>query len=223
MFASYLLARDQGIDRLERLRGPTEQRGAGGYTLCIACNERTGKLYAPSYGYWARQAAKVLVSTPTAPTVHIPFDIYPLRVVKQIACMFLCANSPSFQSRQPDLVRFVQNQHATAFPNHLRIYAYCTTSDRSRQAGVTSMLAPDKNGRMGTYVFSEISFRPFGYIMTIDCEPSDRRLLDISFFGTYSYNHKATLTLPLAWLPIYSPFPGDFRPRDQVVREAGDR
>jgi hypothetical protein len=214
-----LLGSHDDLSHLDRLKGPIQQRGAGAFTLCVNCNQRTGKLYAPSYGYWVRQAARALVQSSFAPSVAISFDVFPLRVLKQIACMFLSANSPRFQDVQTDLVRFVINQHALGFPSHLRIYAYCTTSDRSRQAGVTGVLNME-GGALRHHVFSEISFPPFGYLLTIDSDPIDSRLVDISQFGTFPYDQRATLTIPLRRLTVFTPFPGDFRSREEVHREA---
>jgi hypothetical protein len=71
-----------------------------------------------------------------------------------------------------------------------------------------------------SHVYSEISFPPFGYILTEDSPPPDRRLVDISFFAQYGYNDWVDISLRLPVLPIYSWLPGDFRSRDEVLATA---
>src|SRR5262249_16000508 len=153
-----------------------------------------------------------------------PFHLFPLRVFKQIVCMFFSANGPGFRTTNQELVRFALNREHKYIDPKIRIFAYYTMSDRSRQAGVTGILefAESSMGITRSHVFSEISFPPFGYILTEDSPPPDRRLVDISFFAQYGFDDWVDISLRLPVLPIYSWLPGDFRSRDEVLAAAAE-
>jgi hypothetical protein len=183
---------------LDNLRGRLSQRGAGGYTLCkrFAC-----------------QAARILIFTRARATLYYPYHIYPLRVLKQIICMFFSANGPSFQSKYPDLVRFVLNKEQKYLQPDLQIYAFLSESDRSRQTGIAAIANLDNKVR----TISEITFPPIGFVMALSSERPDDRLIDISFFARYPYNKWTDVSLNLPALPIYTYLPGDYRSREQVL------
>ncbi|MGB9647454.1 MAG: hypothetical protein WCB44_20365, partial [Stellaceae bacterium] len=92
----------------DNLRGRYQQRGAGASTLCVKCNSDTGHWYGTAYADWAAQAMRILLGTSGRPSLEYPFRLFPLRVLKQVVCMFFSINSPLFHTRQPDLVRFVR-------------------------------------------------------------------------------------------------------------------
>ncbi len=68
---------------------------------------------------------------------------------------------------------------------------------------------------------SEITFPPFGYVMTTGTNLPDERLVEITHFARYSYNDFTVLTLRLPVLPTYIAIPGDYRSKDEVFRDAG--
>ena len=69
---------------------------------------------------------------------------------------------------------------------------------------------------------SEIAFPPMGYLMTIDSDPPDPRLIDISLFGKYQFSDRRSISLKLPVLPVYTFVPGDYRNRDTAEREAAE-
>lgn len=114
----------------------------------------------------------ILQKTERQPTLYYVFHIFPLRVIKQIVCMFFSANSPHFCDKQPNLVKFVLERGRKYLDPKIRIYTFYTTSSYLRQTGVSGILRLGK----GTYVISEITFPPFGYIMSLDSKLHDFRL-----------------------------------------------
>lgn len=209
------LLKAEDLDDLVKLKGPQSQKGAGGYTLCASCNNDTGAWYGNAFVDWAYQALHIIEYASTAPSLYYTYHIFPLRILKQIICMFFSANPPTFRQVQSDLVRFILNRQQKYLSPKIKFYAYISTSDRSRQSGVTGSLSIEE-GR-GTRVFSEISFPPLGYVMCIESDPPDDRLVDITFFAQYSYNEWNDVALNLPVLPVYTWVPGDFRSRDEVV------
>lgn len=212
------------LDDLRILSGKQSQRGKGGYTLCERCNNLTGHWYGSNYAAWAFQGAAYLVRSNGMLQLAYPYHLLPLRVIKQIVCMFFSINSPRFREAHPALERFVLNKEAKYLPPNIQIYAGYLLSDRSRAAGITGSLQLDESsGVSHLRTYSEISFRPFSYILSIKSPPPEHPLLDISFFAQYGYDDFTTLQLPIPVLSVYTPFPGDFRSREAVLRESGGR
>jgi hypothetical protein len=78
---------------LESPSGEKQQRGAGQHTLCEKCNSDTGHWYGAAFADWAHQGMRIVSGTKGLILIY-PFNIYPLRVIKQVLCMFLSAADP---------------------------------------------------------------------------------------------------------------------------------
>lgn len=211
-----LIALDS-LDDVDSIRGPTQQRGAGAYTLCSWCNNTTGAWYGRAYVDWAYQGLTAVSHARNAPSLYFVFRVFPLRVIKQILCMFFSANPPSFQAKQTDTVRLLLNRWQKHLHPSVRLYGALNWSDRARQSAITGRAHFD-TGK--TYVYSEIAFRPFTYVLTLDSPPPDDRLVDLSHFATYAYNDWCDVALRLPILSVYTFFPGDFRDRAEAASEA---
>jgi hypothetical protein len=134
-------------------RGRYQQKGAGAYTLCESCNSDTGSWYGTAYADWAAQAMRILIGTRARPTLEYPFRLSPLRVLKQIVCMFFSLNQALFYTKHPDLIRLVLNKELKDLPDHIYIYAFYTLSDRSRTAPITGVF----KGSGPIHIFSEVT------------------------------------------------------------------
>lgn len=206
------------------VRGRYDQKGAGGFTLCERCNNGTGKWYVPSYVEWARQGMQYLMNRPSGYSLALPFKIVPLSVIKQIVCMFASACGPSFCQTNSYLRKFVLDRECNGLPPAIRIYCYFLDpkSSMARQSGVTGILDSLKGGA-NTYTFSEIAFRPFGYLMTFDSLPIDRHLQDITHFAESNPKQSRQMHLSLPIREINTPFPGDFRSREEIDNLFSDK
>lgn len=205
----------EGMDEITG--GVKQQRGAGAHTLCPKCNSDTGAWYGNAYADWAFQGLKIAHYAQAAPSLVHTFHIFPLRIMKMIICMFFSANHDEWSEAWPDLVRFVLNPQQKHINPKIRIYAYFNLSARSRQSAVIGSFA---FGSSGTHnIFSEISFPPWGYVLSLSSPPPDKRLIDISEFARYSYNDWKHINLRFPVLPVYSYIPGDFRTREQVIEQ----
>jgi hypothetical protein len=67
---------------------------------------------------------------------------------------------------------------------------------------------------------SEIAFPPLGYLLTVDSDPPDRRLTEITHFSRYSYDDFKVVELNPPVLPTVMPFPGDYRTAEEVAEQA---
>jgi hypothetical protein len=70
-------------------------------------------------------------------------------------------------------------------------------------------------------VLSEITYPPFGYVMTLDSPPPDDRLFEITHFARYDYNDFVVMPLQLPVLPTYVAIPGDYREKKEIYQQAG--
>lgn len=141
------------------------------------------------------------------------YDIYPLRVIKQIVTMFFSVNHATFQKVQPELVNFVLDRDRRHLPSKFRLYTYYNGVGRMRHIGVVyAFNFGEPHGRL----FSEITFRPFGYVLTIDTEPPARGLCDITHFSRYPYNVQESLPIKAPVLPTYLNLPGDYRSKKEI-------
>jgi hypothetical protein len=215
----------RGITDLDSLSGKVHQKGAGGYTLCERCNNQTGHWYGSAFVEWAYQGMQIVQGTKCAPSLIYNFHIFPLRIIKQVVCMFFSANSPHFRDSHLELVKFVLDRDARYLPSYARVYAFYTLGDRSRSAGVTGLLkgVNEFGGSIKSFTFSEVTFPPFGFLMTLESPTPDDRLLDISEFSHFAYSDWRTVSMKLPIMPIYTPYPSDYRSREQVRNDAAKK
>ena len=197
----------------ENLQTIIQQKGLGRYTLCNKCNNNTGAWYVRDYVDWVYQAAIILLHTSGKPTLFYQFRIFPLRVIKQIICMFFSANGPNFRDEHPGLVKFVLDKNENNLDPQIRIGCYYNPSQVSRQTGIAGVW---RNFSRKIHVISEISHFPFGYIMFIDTEMHSYGVQDISFFTRFRWNDWKELSLRIPGYDIYTWYPGDFRSRADI-------
>ncbi len=126
--------------------------------------------------------------------------------------MFFSCNPPEFQRAHTELVKFVLDREQKYLNPEIRIYAFYCVSEYSRSSAVSGRgtLRGDIN------TFSETTFPPFGYVLSLDSPTIDKRLVDITHFSTYTYNEFKDITLRLPVLPVYTYIPGDYRTKDEI-------
>lgn len=200
----------------ERARKKVQQRGKGAYTLCGKCNSTTGHWYGSAFADWASQALRILHLKLDSPQILIPFYIFPLRVIKQVLCMFASHTDGLAYRSYPSLRRFLLNPYSYGLDPDLRIFMYLNPGRLFRSLGITAA------GNLQTHttrLLSETSFPPFGYVLTIQSPPPDKRLLDITHFAFYPYQDWRQIWLRIPFLPVHTPFPGDYRTLEQVLRD----
>jgi len=119
--------------------------------------------------------------------------------------------------KHPDLRSFVLDPRKEHMESNICVYAFLNKSGRMRSTGIASKINTEVHK---TYLISELTSVPFGYLMTIGSDLPDKRLIDISFFAKYNINDWKEFWFRFPVLPIYSFIPADYRPKDQVLKEA---
>ena len=91
----------------------------------------------------------------------------------------------------------------------------------SLSVGPTGILTVFGSTRSKVRLLSEVTFPPFGFVMTLgNTPPPDPRFLDISGFTAFEYRDwRAGITMRLPLMPIYTGFPGDYRTREQTLAD----
>jgi hypothetical protein len=204
----------------EILNGPIEQRGMGAQTLCVRCNSITGHWYGGNFVDWCYQGMDILIRSNGNPSLFYLNYLFPLRILKQIVTMFFSLNADGFQDNNQELVRFVLNRDMKYLPPKYRFFVYYNIEGRIRSSGIVAALNLRSNGSKDPSVFSELTYPPFGYVMTLDSEPTDARLVEITYFSRYDYNAFCVSELKLPVLPTHTVIPGDYRNKEQIYREA---
>ena len=200
--------------------GKQQQGGIGRYTLCSDCNSFTGREYGAPYVSWCMQGMEVLHRTASNPFIDMPFHIFPLRVLKQIVSMFLSVNGIGWRNANMDLVEFVYLPKRKYLSRKYSVYAFYSVSAIQRQSGTAIRFCTNERfENLGMDAFSEITFPPFGYVMTVDNDAHDSRLVDISYFANRAENELRMEYLKLPVLPIFTSYPGDYRTKEEIEED----
>lgn len=196
-----------------------KQRGVGEYTLCGKCNSNTGHWYGSAFVDFVVQGYREQAKTNVDDKIkEIYFQqIYPLRIIKQIATMFFSINSPNFSDAQQSLRDLVLSRDRRGIDaSRCRIYIYYLHNPvLLRRVGVAAML---NTATARSRIISELCAPPFGYVLELDPKEIDSQMCDITYFANeFGYDicaKRIALRIPI--LTINTPFPIDFRSRRQV-------
>ncbi len=193
-----------------------KQGGIGFYSLCERCNNETGSWYGHAFVSWAWQAMSILQKTKGQPSLYYPTFFYPLRTIKQIVTMFFSVNPDSFREVEPELVKFVKNKETRFLSKKYRLFCYYNIQGNKRYIGYSVLAQIDINS---ISKLSEITFPPFGFVLTIDSKPPDKRLTEITHFADYKYDEWTDHYQRFATLPTYLPdIPGDYRTKEEIKK-----
>ena len=155
----------------------------------------------------------ILQATGGNPSLIYMNYLFPLSIVKHIITMFFSVNSNTFRKFHPELVSFILNKQERNLSPKYRIYVYYNLSSLMRFHGA-HVSGDIFKGKLRT--FSEITYPPFGYVMTFNSEPPDERLFDITHFAKYEYGKFVVLNLRLPVMEINTPYPGDYRSKKEI-------
>jgi len=133
--------------------------------------------------------------------------------MKQLISLFLSVNDINVRDAHPDLVRYVMNKYAVGIPRGFKIYVYYTLSHILR---FSPFIGYANIGEHTAHVFSEITYPPYGYVLTSNTAPPGKNLCDITHFARYRYGELADLEMPPVVKEVNTFIPGDYRSTEQV-------
>lgn len=192
------------------------QGGIGFYSLCEKCNNDTGSWYGSDFVKWAWQGMSILQKAKGRPSLFYPTFFFPLRTIKQIVTMFFSVNPDVFRIAESELVKFVKDKETRFLSKKYRVFCYYNIEGRNRYISY-SVLADFNTNNISR--LSEITFPPFGFVLTIDSGPPDRRLTEITHFANYRYNDWTDHYQRFTTLPTFLPnLPGDYRTKSEIKK-----
>lgn len=214
----------------EMTGGRLERRGAGGYTLCADCNNKTGSWYGTELRRAAKSAVRILRQMPLdeldaklEPTwASVAFRQgatrpHPLRLIKQILAMLLVTSPPELSTTHPELAAFVLDREATGLPGRFQFYLALYAGPLARSTGVAHRL-DIANGRTDTLV--EVAFPPYAYVMTIDSVDQEAiETANITSAVDVGYHQTADLEMDMLVGFGHTPYPADYRTKAMVDRD----
>jgi hypothetical protein len=211
-----------GLGPDDIVKGPIHQGGIGEYTLCGKCNNDTGSWYGGKFVDWCYQGMEILVKSGDNPTLIYINHLYPLAIIKQIVTMFFSVNTETFCVANPELVRFVLDKERKYLPPKYRFFVYYNTTGRFRYSGIVgqAQIDPQSGSLSRPNLMSEITFPPYGYLMTIDSPPPDNRLIEVTHFAGNDYADYREMTMKLPVLPTHTVYPGDYRTKEEIIQQA---
>lgn len=209
--------RDQMPWDMTRLHSRESQKGKGGYYLCQACNNNTGRWYATEYVKFVNGIVACIRSLKEGYTgVHFESctPVYPLRVFKQIMVMMLDVNPHGLND--DNLVQYLLNKDERGFDKKkYQVYAYLYDGPVERLNG----LMFNWNIKTGTIITtSEVASWPIGFTLYID--PPDGYKAEgcnITNMADYGYDDQAKLLFYLPRLEGNTPISADFRSKSEII------
>lgn len=188
-----------------------EQGGLGQYCFCEDCNGFLGSKYVRTYKEFAKLAMNIIQSNDKN-IKGFKFDISDinlLKFLKQITSMFIGCNNHSFTEVYPELLKFVKDESLIELPNRFRFYMYLNNEGQTRNGQI---LFTNLHGTV-----CEFTFKPFGFVLSIDNPNRINELSEITNFKYYDKIKKVgKLPIILNKYPTYYPFPLDFRTKNEL-------
>jgi hypothetical protein len=179
-------------------------KGLGAYTLCQSCNNLTGDWYARDFVSFAQQGMAIISTMEPQPFIVGQYKFKPLNVIKQILTMFMSADKSGYLQSISDLTDFILNKESNLFPNTFKVFLYSNISVQKRMMGYSVVYDPVQ----GVQKWSEINFKPFGYLLSENSSSAHEDMLDITPFGQFRYDEEITMKMTTRYLNVTSPFIG---------------
>ena len=189
------------------------QGGFHKYTLCERCNNLTGGWYGGAFVDFGKKGAEYLENGYSG-KMTLAFDIYPLRIIKQVVVMMLAINPPDFRQKYPELEKFVLSKQTKYLSKENQFYCYYKFGKIARYMGSQRIVDVFKGE---THLVSEIAHWPFGYVMT---DKDVNELCDISFFSKFQYNERRIITLDIPFKETNNPYPINFKSEIEIQKDA---
>lgn len=201
--------------------GPIAQKGAGGYVLCGECNNRTGR-YGREYQPWAADGMRLLQGLDRI-AIRPPYvgvvgsDVYPGRFVRQALTMLVAVSGNTHTSASNPEIAPILLEGRRALPGDLRIFMSLYQGPGVRHLGVTA--AMDLR-RREPQVLMEVAYPPFAFVGLVSGEPTPELGAEITGWTEVGIDTSANVQLSLQVASGHTPFPADYRPLEQIEREA---
>lgn len=218
--ATEILGRDKLPWDIEGIKAIEQQRGRGGYTLCVSCNSFTGHEYAKEYVHMVQLATDGNHSRYIHDGVGVEIaldEVYPLRFAKQVLAMFASTNGSGFFDAQPELRKLVLDKEAKGIDeSKFALYMYYVLEGLGRNTGIAAW----GDLAQGTsFCASEMTAPPFGFVLELNPQRDKHGMWGVeitSMFNDFSYGDKTSIVLLMPKFEQNTPLPCDFRTKEEI-------
>nr|MBI1231531.1 hypothetical protein [Cytophagales bacterium] len=194
-------------------KGQILQGGIGYYSLCRECNSFLGQNYVRAYERWIESGVQVMTNFNVDYFKYIALKQEPLRILKQILSMFIGMNDDWYSQAYPDLIAFVRDPKSNYLPERYRVFAYLNNEGQYRYIKHCVVSTPT----LGIINLSELTFPPFGYVLTFDFNHNIHSFANITYFKNYKLGEVIDIDISIFKLPTILPFsPLDYRTKDKI-------
>lgn len=178
-------------------------------TICTKCNQRTGGSYGGAFKDFAFQfRSSGVFDDESAQRAWISLkEIQPLRVLKQLAAMFLAAQVELEPARWEAIQRFVRARDAKLPADSLRFYLYRNASTLGRVTSLAGMGFLFQRPPWEPLLASEISWPPLGVVYATEAHPHMEGMKDITDWGQYSFKARASFGFSVPRLRVETNWP----------------
>jgi hypothetical protein len=195
-------------------KGIIKQGGTGNYSLCGDCNSFLGRTYVNSYTAWVYSGIQLLNSNLESPFSFVLHNIEPLKILKEILSMFISIEDEDFYKNDKELCDFVRNPTSNNLPEKYQLYIHLFNEGKIFYFPFSVV----GNFKTGSIIpCSEITFPPFGYVLTINFKGEIDRLINITSFKDFPFESKANVKFENMYkLPRLLSIPLDFRTKEEI-------
>lgn len=190
---------------------PIERREGDGFvvkTICGKCNQRTGGSYGSAFKEFVLQfrASGVLDAEASRTWVSLR-DIQPLRVLKQIAAMFLASQVEPVLEKWTPIREFVLRRDRKLSTDSLRFYLYRNISQIGRVSSICGLGFLFQRPKWDTLIASEVSWPPLGIVFATAPHPHLSGMKDITGWGEYSFKERDSFGFSVPQLRVETNWP----------------
>ncbi|MDY3520917.1 hypothetical protein PG614_04505 [Riemerella anatipestifer] len=197
------------VDGKLKPKAKVNQGGLGKHCLCEDCNGFLGQNYVRDYKKFAEVAYAIISHHRDYKCYEFDVsDINLLNFIKEIIAIFICQNELYFTDHYEGLREFVLDKTSSNLPDRYKVYMYLNDEGNVRSGNLMY------TNTWGT--ICEFTFKPFGFVLSIDNPNPFIELSHVTGFKDYATNkHKNTMII-LNKYPTFLPFPMDFRQIDEI-------
>lgn len=193
-------------------KGNVIQGGVGLHCLCKDCNSFLGQNYVRPYSDFVNIGMSLLFKFEFDTIFFKAKNQNPLRVLKQVASMFISISEPIFKEKCPEIIDFVRKPEKIDLSEKYRFFIYLNNEGNYRKFGFPTIT--NQHG-----VICELAYPPFGFVLSIDSNIEFRQLTEITNFKNFNDNRNNEFDILINKLPTHIQIPLDFRKKDQIPIE----
>jgi hypothetical protein len=192
-------------------------------TICKKCNNFIGKYYVPAYSDFMKKVDECIINeksdyNKSGKKIIYLKNIQPLKIIKQIACMFLTINGAEYFDNYQEFRDFVLSTSKSKLSEKFVLYAYIFKSGIVKKNGFQSYINLGYNPPEQVMI-SEIIAPPLGFVLQIKEGMLSMQLPTITNFSEYNFDEKIDLEIELPALESNTIYNGNYATKEELLKK----